>query len=81
MVPIILGLKETLEDPSHTSEEERIRYYGQEDHLRLFAKEDFIKRIKKANFDVKLLNVTHFGKRTFKKLGLKMSSVLYLGIK
>ena len=81
MVPIIVSLKDTLEDPNHTSDEERIKYYGQEDHLRLFAKNDFINRIKYANFKIRLLDINDFGKKSFEKLGLKKSSVLYLGVK
>lgn len=81
MVPIIPAITETIEDPNHVTEEERFKHYGQEDHLRLFARQDFVGRIKKAGFNVKTYDIKDFGKSTFRKLGLKNSSVLYLGVK
>ena len=81
MVPINPNIKNTIEDSSHESKEERIKYYGQEDHLRLFAKQDFMDRIVNSGFELKTYDITNFGKRTFKRLGLRHSSVLYTGIK
>ena len=81
MAPINPNIQYTIEDPSHISKEDRIKHYGQDDHLRLFSKSDFINRIKKANFKLQLYGIDYFGERTFKKIGLKESSILYVGIK
>tara|TARA_B100001750_G_C15463398_1_gene575649 strand:- start:758 stop:1534 length:777 start_codon:yes stop_codon:yes gene_type:complete len=81
MVPIILTLKNTIEDPSHTTKEERIKHYGQEDHLRSFSKSDFIYRIKNAGFRLEMLDIKKFTKKKFHELGLKDTSVLYIGNK
>lgn len=81
MAPIIPNLKDTLENKNHISKAERIQYYGQEDHLRLFSKEDFIKRIKNADFEVIQLGIKEFGKPLFKSLGIRESSILYIGHK
>jgi len=81
MVPINNVLEETLEDPSHKSPEERLKNYGQEDHVRLFAKKDFFNRIEQAGFKLKKFDIDFFGKDVFDKLGLKDTSVLYVGVK
>ncbi|MGC7846716.1 class I SAM-dependent methyltransferase [Desulforudis sp. 1088] len=78
MVPIIIGLEKTIEDPSVKTEEERWKYFGQNDHVRLYAHDDYVKKIKKHGFHLKELGVTYFGKRVFKRLGLKNTSVLYI---
>ncbi|MEX0996566.1 MAG: methyltransferase domain-containing protein [Flavobacteriaceae bacterium] len=81
MAPINPNIANTIEDPKHTSEEERLRYYGQEDHLRLFAKQDFMNRIEKAGFILETYGINEFGKKSFQSLGLRETSVLYIGKK
>ncbi len=81
MVPVNPEIAETLEDPSHTTREERIKHYGQEDHLRLFAKQDFMNRIVGAGFKLEMLGKRDFGKTTYTRLGLRESSILYIGSK
>lgn len=81
MVPINPYIENTIEDPSHTTIEERLRHYGQEDHLRLFAKKDFMNRIEKAGFLLETYSIEEFGIKTFKRLGLRESSILYIGKK
>lgn len=81
MAPVIPGIPETLEDHNHTSKEDRIKYYGQEDHLRLFAKTDFIQRIKNAGFVLEQVDRKKMGKALFKSLGLRDTSILYIGHK
>ncbi|WP_353777939.1 methyltransferase domain-containing protein [Winogradskyella sp. 3972H.M.0a.05] len=79
MVPIIPTLEHTVEDPSHKTDEERLKHYGQADHLRLFAKSDFTTRITNAGFDLNQLDASNtFGLELFEKLGIRESSVLYL---
>ncbi len=81
MAPINLNIKTTIEDSNHKTKEERIKYYGQDDHLRLFAKNDFIERIENAGFSLNMIDKSAFGKKEFKILGLRNSSVLYIGKK
>ena len=81
MAPIIPSLKNTIEDSKHITKEQRMKYYGQDDHLRLFSKNDFVNRIKNANLTVEMLNVENFTEKRFNILGIKDSSVLYIGNK
>jgi SAM-dependent methyltransferase len=53
-VPIALALQDTLEDPTASTEAERIRMFGQRDHVRLYAAGDYMKRLKNAGFLVSL---------------------------
>lgn len=80
MTSIILGLPETIEDPSITDEGERWRLFGQNDHVRLYAHDDYVARarIGVCGFKVHQFDESYFGKRLFKKLGLKSSSILYV---
>ena len=78
MVPIIIGLEETIENPSHKTEAERWKYYGQGDHLRQFGKRDFINRLERAGFKVRLLGIDHFGRKAFRENSLLDSSLLYI---
>lgn len=81
MAPINPNIKDTIENPDHKTKEERLQFYGQEDHLRLFAKQDFMDRIEKAGFILETYGIDDFGKKTFNELGLRESSVLYIGKK
>ena len=81
MAPINPNISETIEDSTVTTKEGRIRHFGQEDHLRLFAKKDFMNRIEKVGFKLAMLGKSDFGEATFKKIGLRDSSILYIGIK
>jgi SAM-dependent methyltransferase len=78
MVPIINGLKNTVEDSSITDEAGRWRNFGQNDHVRLYAHDDFLNKAREHGFSVQELGEKHFGKTIFKRLGLKRSSVLYV---
>lgn len=78
MAPISVGLKSTIENSNITSFEERWKHFGQGDHLRLYAHDDFINKIKDSGFKVSELGLEYFGKKMFKKLGLKKTSILYI---
>jgi SAM-dependent methyltransferase len=78
MVPIIMGLDATLEDPSVTDEANRYRLFGQNDHVRLYARKDYIKKINSHGFRVEELGENYFGKDVFFALGLTPTSVLYI---
>ncbi|TXC78968.1 class I SAM-dependent methyltransferase [Luteibaculum oceani] len=56
-VPLDTTREETLEDPSITSEEDRLKHYWQKDHVRLFGM-DYPKRLEAAGFDVKTEDYT-----------------------
>lgn len=51
-VPIALALDRTIEDPTATTESQRIERFGQEDHVRLYSRGDYIDRLKAAGFHV-----------------------------
>lgn len=51
-VPIALALDRTIEDPTATTESQRIERFGQEDHVRLYARGDYVKRLEAAGFAV-----------------------------
>ncbi len=55
-VPIARAIEETVEDPTATTEADRIRLFGQRDHVRLYAAGDYIERLEKAGFCVQLSN-------------------------
>jgi SAM-dependent methyltransferase len=78
MAPITVGLSKTIENPSAISEEDRWRLFGQYDHVRLYAHSDYVKRLKEGGFQVEQLNKSSFGERTFKSMGLKLTSILYI---
>ncbi|WP_122665699.1 class I SAM-dependent methyltransferase [Pseudomonas viridiflava] len=81
MVPLLLTITETDEDPTEQSVDERWARFGQDDHVRLYAKQDFITRLKKGGFQVDELGTESFGSGTFKKHGITEQSVLYIGRK
>ena len=51
-VPIAMALERTLEDPTATTEEQRIELFGQRDHVRLYAQNDYIDRLRSIGFQV-----------------------------
>ncbi|MDN3690585.1 class I SAM-dependent methyltransferase [Cyclobacterium jeungdonense] len=81
MVPMVIGLNKTQEDPSYNTDEERWKYYFQNDHLRLFGKVDFLKNIQQAGFSVNQLGIDFFGEKRFRISAISKSSVLYIATK
>ena len=53
-VPIALALArgQTIDDPSATTEADRIRVFGQGDHVRLYAAPDYVQRLEQTGFHV-----------------------------
>lgn len=78
MAPICTKIEHTLEDKNHTTEEERWKYYGQNDHVRLYSHNGYVDVISSSGFKVNQLGIKHFGKKIFKQLGLKETSILYI---
>jgi hypothetical protein len=79
MVPILLGISKTDEDPSVTDVNERWRRFGQDDHIRMYERSDFLKRLQAGGFQMKSLDATTFGREIFQQCGITEQSVLYIG--
>jgi SAM-dependent methyltransferase len=78
LVPLVVGVDETHEDPSIESEELRWKYFGMGDHVRQYGKRDFLARLKSAGLRVEQLGVEYFGAEVFKRAGIAENSVLYV---
>ncbi|MFB9862594.1 methyltransferase domain-containing protein [Rufibacter immobilis] len=78
MVPILLSLPETDEDPTLQDVQERWRRYGQDDHVRQYAKHSFINRLQQTGFHVQEVNITDFTAQDFITYGIHPRSVLYI---
>jgi len=78
LVPIVVGVDETHEDPSIEGEALRWKYFGMGDHVRQYGKRDFIERLEAAGLKVEQFGVEHFGAETFRRAGIADNSVLYV---
>ncbi len=78
MVPINLGVTETHENYTETSEAYRWKYFGQGDHVRMYAKKDFLSRLCDCGFTIDQLGIDYFSKEVFEKAGIFNSSILYI---
>ncbi|HOL11018.1 MAG TPA: methyltransferase domain-containing protein [Bacillota bacterium] len=79
MAPISLAITTSIENvPDVKTDADCWRYYGQNDHVRVYAKGDFVNRILASGFKLHQYDLNYFGKRTFKELGLKDTSILYV---
>ncbi len=81
MVPIVLGIKDTDEDPSVVTESDRWKRFGQFNHLRLYSKSGFVDRIEDAGFSLRQYGNEFFGEDTFIQNGLTPQSILYVARK
>lgn len=80
-VPISKYNKETFEDSSVTTQEEREKYFGQRDHVRIYGK-DYKKRLEDVGFKVNLYDIKKdLNIKEIKKLGLNEEENLYIGNK
>ena len=78
MVPLIVGVTATHEDPAINTPAQRWRYYAQDDHLRLYGTQDLVARLSTAGFTVQRPDRAHFGADTFARAGIADNSVLYV---
>lgn len=78
MVPLVVGVTQTHEDPAINTAALRWRHYAQDDHLRLYGTEDFMARLAAAGFVVRRIDRAHFGADTFARAGIADNSVLYV---
>lgn len=81
MVPIIMGIDESVEATDHMNNADRWRLFGQDDHVRLYAHEDFVSKVAGVGFHLLELGINYFGKEMFERLGLLETSVLYVAEK
>ena len=75
LVPLVVGVDETHEDPSMDTDELRWKYFGMGDHVRQYGKRDFIQRLEAAGLSVEQLGIEHFGAETFHHAGIAENSV------
>jgi predicted SAM-dependent methyltransferase len=78
MVPILLTLKEDLENGEWTSVEDKWKYYAQDDHVRMYSKNGFITKLEQCGFKVNQYGKDYFGEEVFEKHGINKRSVLYI---
>lgn len=78
MVPLFFGVHETVEDPRHTSPEDRCKYYGQDDHVRLYSKKDFLSQIINSGFDIEEITIDQLNKKSVQENAIALNSVLYV---
>jgi SAM-dependent methyltransferase len=78
MAPILLTLKEDLENPDWKTESERWKHYGQNDHVRLYSKPGFVKKLVQAGFRVNQFGADYFGTEVFDRNAISPKSVLYV---
>jgi SAM-dependent methyltransferase len=79
--PISKYNKETFEDFSITSPEEREKYFGQEDHVRIYGK-NYKNRLESVGFKVDLFDIKMaLSIQDIKKYGLNEEEILYIGKK
>ena len=80
-VPIAKNAKETFEDFSITSPEEREKYFGQKDHVRIYGR-DYKGRLESVGFKVELYDIKKdLSIKAIKKYGLNEEEILYIGKK
>lgn len=80
-VPISKNAKETFEDFSITTPEEREKYFGQKDHVRIYGK-DYKNRLENVGFKVEIYDIKKdLNIKQIKKYGLNEEETLYIGKK
>ncbi len=77
-VPISIKLDTTYENESVTSDEDRLKEFGQKDHVRIYAM-DYVERLKEAGFNVEVLRIEHLETpKNLKKLELDLKEQLFV---
>jgi SAM-dependent methyltransferase len=80
LVPIPLGLESSLYDPYLIDSVDRIKFYGQSDHVRMYSSSGLIQLINDSGLQAKFWSSSN-AVIEFSKLGLSMTSKLYLAVK
>lgn len=55
-VPVTRVQQQSIENPSATSRDDRVRMFGQVDHVRIYAEEDYLARLRTAGFRVEVVS-------------------------
>jgi SAM-dependent methyltransferase len=80
-VPISYSIDHTIEDHTITSEEERLKNFGQKDHVRIYGP-DYFKRLENTGFKTEIFNpftIKSFG--DISKLALDPDERIFIAIK
>jgi SAM-dependent methyltransferase len=78
LVPLVVGLDETHEDPSIDTDALRWKYFGMGDHVRQYGKRDFVARLEEAGLQIEQLGIDYFGADAFRRAAIADNSVLYV---
>lgn len=78
LVPLVIGVDETHEDPAIDTVEDRWQYFGMGDHVRQYGRRDFVERLIASGFSVEKLGVDYFGRDAFHRAGIAENSILYV---
>ena len=77
-VPLRSDWAKTLEDPTITDREERIRLFGQYDHLRMYG-QDYPERLEELGFKVETYDIsTYLSAEDFRRYALPKGEMLYV---
>ena len=75
--PVDIERNTTLEDPTITSPQERLKRFGQEDHVRIYGR-DYIERLKEPGFIVIEDNfILDLGEEKIKLYGLDEEEIIH----
>ncbi|MBX7132316.1 MAG: class I SAM-dependent methyltransferase [Fimbriimonadaceae bacterium] len=78
-VPMSMKLQSTIEDPSVTSEEERLKRFGQKDHVRVYAETDYLERLRESGWCVEVVDlIAEMGDEKATKYALFKGEKIYL---
>jgi SAM-dependent methyltransferase len=78
LVPLVVGVDQTHEDPSLNTVALRWKYFGMGDHVRQYGKRDFIDRLEGAGAKLDQVGIERFGAEAFRRAGIAENSVLYV---
>jgi len=78
LVPLVVGVDETHEDPSINTDALRWKYFGMGDHVRQYGKRDFVARLEDSGLQVEQLGIDYFGADAFHRAAIAENSVLYV---
>jgi len=69
----------TVEDPTITDPQERLRLFGQEDHVRYYNREDFVTRLESVGFEVNQeKQAQHFEQGDQQRMGLVPEEIIFV---
>jgi len=78
LVPLVVGVEDTIEETGESTIEYRWKHFGMGDHVRQYGRRDFVDRLTRSGFAVDKLGIDHFGAEKFARHGIAANSVLYV---